>query len=143
MTPKAPAFDEIEKFLEIDGWTEVTGGPGHGTSHRVFEKVLAGDQVLTTHISHSGGKSPGPNRFGEILRQQLKITRKQFWDALHSGDAVDRPAPVEEQVAAPEAWQVPVLLYQVGLSPDELQGMSSDEAQKIITAHWASQPDDS
>jgi hypothetical protein len=142
MTPKAPAFDEIEKFLKIDGWTEVTGSAGHGTSHRVFEKVLEGGQVLTTHISHSGSKSPGPNRFGEILREQLKITRRQFWDALHSGDAVDRPAPVEEQVPAPEAWQVPILLHQVGLSPDELHGMSPDEAQKVITAHWASPPDD-
>jgi hypothetical protein len=143
MTPKAPAFDEIEKFLKIDGWAEVTGSAGHATSHRVFEKVLEGGQVLTTHISHSGSKSPGPNRFGEILREQLKITRKQFWDALHSGDAVDRAAPVEEQVPAPEAWQVPVLLHQVGLSPDELHGMSPDEAQKVITAHWASPPDDS
>jgi hypothetical protein len=50
---------------------------------------------------------------------------------------------VEEQVPAPEAWQVPILLHQVGLSPDELHGMSPDEAQKVITAHWASPPDDS
>jgi hypothetical protein len=54
MTPRAPAFDEIEKFLKIDGWAEVTGSSGHGTSHRVFERVLEGGQVLTTHISHSG-----------------------------------------------------------------------------------------
>ena len=68
---------------------------------------------------------------------------RKFWDGLHSGDAIDRPAPVEEQVPAPEAWQVPILLHQVGLSPDELHGMSPDEAQKVITAHWASPPDDS
>lgn len=136
MTPKAPSFDQIEQFLKADRWTEVSGQPGHGSGHRVFEKVLAGGEVLTTHISHAGRKSPGPGRFAEILRVQLKTTREDFWKAIDTGEPVPRPAPVEPTVPAPEAWQVDVLLRKVGLRPEALRGMTPEQAQEIIERHW-------
>ncbi|MGH2854266.1 MAG: hypothetical protein ACRDLF_08770 [Solirubrobacteraceae bacterium] len=137
MTPKAPSFDQIEQFLKAHRWTEVTGRSGHGAGHRVFEKVLAGGEVLTTHISHSGKKGPGTGRFGEMLREQLKTNRKDFWKAIETGEPVPRPAPIEAAVAAPEAWQVEVLLRRVGVKPEELQGMTTDQARQIIEKHWA------
>jgi hypothetical protein len=135
VTPNSPSFDQIEQFLKADRWTEVTGRPGHG--HRVFEKVLADSEVLTTHISHSGKKGPGPGRFGEILREQLRTNRRDFWRAIEAGEPVPRPAAVESPVPAPEAWQVDVLLRQVGLDRDALEGMTAERAQQIIEQHWA------
>jgi hypothetical protein len=137
VTPKAPSFDQIKQFLKADRWTEVTGRPGHGTGHRVFEKVLTGGEVLTTHISHSGKKGPGPGRFGEMLREQLRTNRNDFWKAIETGEPVPRPTPIEPPVPALEAWQVGVLLRHVGLRPEELQGMTPARAQQIIEKHWA------
>ncbi len=143
MTPNAPSFDQIEQFLKAeqflktDRWTEVTARPGRGICHRVFEKVLAGGEVLTTHISHSGKKGPGPGRFGEILREQLRTNRQDFWRAIETGEPVPRPAAVESPVPAPEAWQVDVLLRKVGLAREELEGMTAERAQQIIERHWA------
>ncbi len=137
MTPNAPSFDQIEQFLKADRWTEITGRPGHGTGHRVFEKVLTGGEVLTTHISHSGKKGPGPGRFGEILREQLRTNRRDFWRAIETGEPVPRPAAVESPVPAPEAWQVDVLLRKAGLEREELEGMTAERAQQIIERHWA------
>jgi len=135
VTPNAPSFDQIEQFLKADRWTEVTGRPGHGTGHRVFEKVLDGGEVLTTHISHSGRKGPG--RFGEILREQFKTNRKDFWAAIETGEPVPRPAPIDAPVPGPEAWQVDILLRSVGLKPVELRGMTVEQAQRLIEKHWA------
>ncbi len=137
MTPNAPSFDQIEQFLKADRWTEVTGRPGHGFGHRVFEKVLAGGEVLTTHISHSGKKGPGPGRFSEILREQLKTNRGDFWKAIETGKSVPRPTEVESRAATPEGWQVDVLLRQVGLTHDALKDMTAERAQEIIERHWA------
>jgi hypothetical protein len=137
VTPNAPSFDQIEQFLKADRWTEVSGRPGHGAGHRVFEKVLAGGEVLTTHISHAGKKGPGPGRFGEMLREQFRTNRKDFWKAIETGEPVPRPAPVETPVSAPEAWQVNVLLRQIGIEPEALKGMSAERAQQLIEAHWA------
>jgi hypothetical protein len=137
VTPNAPSFDQIEQFLKADRWTEVSGRPGHGMGHRVFEKVLAGGEVLMTHNSHSGKKGPGPGRFGEMLREQLRTNRKDFWKAIEAGEPVPRPAPVETSVSAPEAWQVNVLLRQMGLEPETLKGMSAERAQRLIETHWA------
>jgi hypothetical protein len=128
---------KIEQFLKADRWTEVTGQPGHGKGHRFFEKVLAGGEVLSTHISHSGKKGPGPGRFGEMLREQLRTNRKDFWKAIETGEPVPRPVPVETPVSTPEAWQVDVLLRQMGLKPETLKGISAEQAQRLIETHWA------
>jgi hypothetical protein len=136
VTPNAPSFDQIEQFLKADRWAEVTARPGRGTGHRVFEKALAGGEVLTTHISHSGKKGPGPGRFGEMLREQLMTNRKDFWKAIETGEPVPRPTPVEAPVSAPKAWQVDILLRQVGLDPAELEGMTAEQAQQTIEKHW-------
>lgn len=139
MTPNAPSFDQLEKFLKADGWKEVTGQAGSGSGHRVFEKVLDDRdpvEVLTTHISHSGTKSPGPGRFGEILREQLNVSKQAFWKAIETGEPVPRPQPVEESPPAPEAWQVEVLVHQVGLTPNDLKGMTLEAAQALIEKHW-------
>ncbi len=132
MTPNAPTFNQIETFLKADGWTEVTGQQGWGSSHRVFVKHPAPGEPLVTHISHSGHKSPGAGRFSEILRDQVQVNKADFWQAISSGKPVDRPVEIEEEVVAPHGWQVLELLGQMHLDPTELEGMSPEEAQGRI-----------
>ena len=99
MTPDAPTWGEMEKFLQTDGWRRLPAPSRGGSSenHIFFEKLLDGGELLQTHISHSRRGGPSPGRFGVILREQIKISRAQFWEALSSGEPVARPAPVETE----------------------------------------------
>lgn len=119
MTPptRPPTFDELREFLRIDGWK-----PVRTTSHDHFEKTLDDKTHLATHVSHSGGSTVPPGRFALILRDQLKITRAEFWEALRTGNPVARPAPVED---VPIAEHNPnyrrVLRRELHMSEDEIQ----------------------
>ena len=97
MTPSAPTWAEIERFLKIDGWRELPQhGAGKSDTHRFFEKLLGGGELLQTHTSHASSKRPSPGTFATILRIQLKISKTEFWAALASGQPVDRPVPEVE-----------------------------------------------
>lgn len=111
MTPDAPTWGEIEKFLQVDRWTRVAPASRGGSTQRhiFFEKLLDSGELLQTHISHSRGGRPSPGRFTLILRNQIKVSRTEFWQAVRSGEPVGRPVPVEEGQAEHEAWVVAVL----------------------------------
>lgn len=82
---RTPTWAEVETFCRIDGWSEI-----RRTSHVHYEKVLAGGVVLRTHRSFASRKTMSPGRFKAVLRYQLRVTEAQFWEALDSGQPVDR-----------------------------------------------------
>jgi ribosomal protein S14 len=95
MTPDAPTWGEMEKFLLLDGWTRLSASSRGGSSqdHIFFEKLLDSDELLQTYISRSRRGCPSAGRFGLILREQIKLSRPEFWEALRSGE------PVQQQVS--------------------------------------------
>jgi hypothetical protein len=97
VTPGAPTWDEITDFLGVDGWTQIPGGERGGgrRRHIFYSKQLPDGRVLLTHVSHSGGKSPGPGRVSVILNEQLEVSKNEFWEALRSRQPVGRPAPLD------------------------------------------------
>lgn len=112
MTPDAPTWGEIERFLQLDRWTRLppSSRGGAGQRHVFFEKLLDSGQLLQTHISHSRRSRPSPGRFAMILREQIKVSRAQFWEALRTGEPVERPAPVDAgQPVEHEAWVLTML----------------------------------
>lgn len=136
MTAAAPSWGEIEEFLKIDGWRQLPSA-GHST-HVFFEKVLDDGRVLQTHVSHSRDKRPSPGRFSVILREQIEVSREQFWTALRSGEAVDRPAAAEtEHPVEHEAWVVAVLAGQLHMSADEIEALDRDTARQLVYDFWA------
>lgn len=139
MTAPAPTWGEVERFLQIDGWrklgSEERGGPRSG--HLFYEKLLDDGRLLQTHVSRSRAKRPSPGRFSGILREQLEISRDEFWRALQSGEPVERPAPAEEdQPVEHEAWVVDVLANQLHKSAEELAELSVEEARQRVWDHW-------
>jgi hypothetical protein len=143
MTPDAPTWGEIEKFLLLDGWTRLPAASRGGSSQRhiFFEKLLDSGELLQTHISHSrrGGLSPG--RFGLILREQIKVSRAQFWQALSTGEPVARPSPVKaEQQVEYEAWILAVLTGELHMTAEQIEELDPEQARHLVLDHWSQQP---
>jgi hypothetical protein len=139
MTPDAPTWGEIEKFLQADGWTRLPPSSRGGSSenHIFFEKLLDSGELLQTHISHSRRGRPSPGRFSLILRQQIKVSRAQFWEALRSGEPVARPAPVEtEQGGEHEAWVLAVLAGELHMTAEQIEELEVEQARQLVLDHW-------
>ncbi len=139
MTPDAPTWGEIEKFLKIDGWTRLPASSRGGSSqdHIVFEKLLDSGELLQTHISHSRGGRPSSGRFASILRHQIVVSRTDFWQALRSGEPVARPASVEAEQVDHEAWVVAVLAGDLHMTAEEIATLDAEHARRLVLDHWS------
>jgi hypothetical protein len=140
MTPDAPTWGEIEKFLQADRWRRLPPSSRGGSSenHIFFEKLLDSGELLQTHISHSRRGGPSPGRFGLILREQIKVSRAEFWQALSCGEPVGRPAPIEgEQQVEHEAWVMAVLAGELHMTAEQIKELDIEEAKQLVTEHWS------
>jgi hypothetical protein len=139
VTPTSPSWADIEKFLGVDGWRQIPAGErgGRRQAHIFFEKLLSDGRLLQTHISHDRSKKISPGRFGTILREQLEVSRADFWEAIRSGEPVARPVGTEEATVEHDAWVVAVLVGELHMSAEELEGLSEEEAVRLVHEHWA------
>ncbi len=139
MTPDAPTWGEIEKFLKIGGWTRLPASSRGGSSqdHIFFEKLLDSGELLQTHISHSRGGRPSTGRFASILRHQIKVSRTEFWQAHRSGEPVARPVPVEAERVEHEAWVVAVLAGDLHMTAEEIALLDVEHARQLVLDHWS------
>jgi hypothetical protein len=142
MSRASPTFGDIEDFLAADGWRQVRVG-GRRQRHLRYEKLLADGRLLQTQISHSRAKSISPGRFAAILREQLEVSREQFWQAIRAGEPVERPVDLDEPEPAVEhpAWVVRVLVEELHLSTDEISSLSTQEAIDRVHEHWSGRKD--
>jgi len=138
MSPASPTFGDIEEFLAADGWRPIRVG-GRRQWHLHYEKLLADGRLLQTQISHSRTKTISPGRFAAILREQLEVSREQFWQAIRTGEPVERPVDLDEPEPAVEhaAWVIRLLLEELHLSTDEIASLSTEEAIDRVHAHWS------
>jgi hypothetical protein len=132
--PSRPGtWAELGQFCEVDGWTLVRTETGH----MFWEKALATREVLRTHQSFNGA-DPSQELFSRILRDQLKITRKQFWEALISGSPVARPVEgIEDEPPQYEAWVIRGLTS-YGVPESEIYKMTPDVARELLQQKWSS-----
>lgn len=138
MTPASPTWADVESFLKADGWrqlpTQARGG--RRQKHVFFEKLLPDNRLLQTHISHDRSASMGAGRFGAMLREQLEVSREAFWEAIRTGNPVERPTPIGERPVEHPAWVVRVLIGELHLTADEIEQLDADEAERRVRAHW-------
>jgi hypothetical protein len=54
-------------------------------------------RTLQTDISHDRSSTISAGLFGMILREQLEVSRTEFWEAIRTGEPVDRPVPTDDE----------------------------------------------
>lgn len=129
--PREPSWDEVEAFARADRWRH-----NRESGHAQWEKLLPGGVLLQLPMSRGGDKTMSPGRFRQILRDQLKVTREQFWDAIRTGEPVDRSAPTEEPTVQHPVWVMSVLVNDLHMSAAEIEALSPEEAEALVHEHW-------
>jgi hypothetical protein len=140
VTKTSPTWGDVEIFLTVDEWRRIPARErgGRRQRHIFFEKELPDGRILQTHLSHDRSATISPGRFAAILRDQLEVSRADFWEAISSGEPVDRPVEVEEpEVVEHQAWVVAVLAGELHLSAEEIEALSEEEAIALVHEHWS------
>lgn len=72
-----PKYRDLKKYCDKNGWVVI-----RNTDHWYYEKVLTDGTVLKTKISHALQKEIPQKLWKRILKYQLKISEKDFWNNL-------------------------------------------------------------
>jgi hypothetical protein len=143
VTTASPTSGDVEAFLAADGWRQISPGErgGRRQRHTFFEKRPPDGRILQTHISHDRSATISAGRFAGILRHQLEVSRAQFWDAIATGQPVDRPVELDEGAPVEhDAWVVSVLVGELHMSAEEIEKLSREEAIELVHQHWSRPP---
>lgn len=108
------------------------------TDHEFWQKTLVSGDVLETHTSFAGKKTMSQGRFAAILRSQLKVSRREFWNALQTRQPVARPSEEEEPPPTHDAWVV-LGLKARGVPEDEIARLSPADAKALFYEKWSEQ----
>jgi hypothetical protein len=140
VTPKSPSWADIERFLGADRWRQIPAGERGGSrqSHIFFDKELPDGRLLQTHISHDRSSTVSPGRFSAILREQLEVSRAEFWEAIRSDEPVERPVEMDgEEVVEHEPWVIEVLGGELHMTAEEIEELTEQEAVDLVHRHWS------
>ena len=130
-----PTRADHQQFVVNEGWQQVPS-----THHETYELGLADGRVLRTRISRPPNKTTyGARMWAHILRDQLDVTADEFWACVRDGVAPDRtPDDVVEEVDhAIPVDVVNLLVSRVGLTRQDLIGMSRQEAIGRLNEYWS------
>ena len=73
-----------------------------------------------------------------ILREQLEVSRAEFWGAIRSGKPVDRPVAVDREKAVEhEPWVIAVLVEELHMKPEEIEELTEQAAIERVHEYWS------
>lgn len=130
-----PTRADHERFVVNEGWRRVPS-----THHETYELDLLDGRVLRTRISRPPNRTTyGTRRWAHILRDQLDVTADEFWACVREGVAPDRTPDdaIEEVDDAIPVDVVNLLVSRVGLTRQELVGMTRHEAIARLNQYWS------
>lgn len=133
--------NDLHRFWTREGWTEVP------TSHHpTYEFTTASGVVLRSRCSHpiDGTEIGDPGLRGIILADQLQVTAEEFWACVDSGELPKRGDDGRGLAGQAEPEPVPPLspslarglLQHLGLSGSDLEGVSQEQGEEMLSQHW-------
>lgn len=133
----APTRADHTAFCRIEGWTPVRDAVGRtGTHHITYQLHLPDGRVLRTRISHPPNRDTyGPSLWAHILRDQLQIDEPSFWAAVRDDVRPSRACSRDPTESLPTEL-AGLLINRVGLSREELAGLTRAEAITRLTQFW-------
>lgn len=133
----APTRRDHVRFCEVEGWQIVRSGTGgRSTHHETYEFTLPDGGILRTRISRPPDRTGyGAALWAHILRDQLQVSLDEFWQCVRTGDPPDRGRPPAPRRAIPTDLAY-LLRSRVGLSDEQLAGMSRQEAIERAQQYW-------
>ncbi len=128
------------RFCLHEGWEVVRDARGRAVGHHVtYELLLHDGTILRTRISHPVNTvTYGTRLWRTILRHQLVVSEKEFWDCVRDGTLPDRgqddDSPPERALPAGLAYQ---LIHVAHVPEGEVMAMTPDQAIARMTEHWS------
>ena len=137
MSPSWPQPDRAvhRQFVVTEGWDEVPS-----THHDTYELALPDGDVLRTRISRppSSKHTYGRAMWAHVLRDQLAVTAAEFWACVNDGVLPDRGGDDAAPADAIPVDVVRLLVDRVGLTEQQVRGLSVDEAIARLNRFWTS-----
>ena len=127
---RLPTFQELFHFVQVEGWEDKDkkSEKKKGDHHRYVFTIPTGGRLYTRN-SPGKGQIYNSDLFQHILRDQLGISKDQFWAAVDHGIKPVRQSPTSMQISgALDAKLVRNLITKVKVSPIELESMTKQQA---------------
>ncbi len=135
-------FGDLQTYLEhAPGWSKepnLARGRTRTGDHARYSKTLPDGGRLRTRVSGHPREEIGPDLFRHILRDQLKITEREFWAVVRKQEG---RAPSADGSGAPPlapgipGWLVSCLVGVAGMPEDDVLSMTPEEALAAWDAH--------
>lgn len=139
---KPATRDDHETFCTTEGWAAVANTRGGRVRHHAtYELPLPDGSVLRTRISRPvDATTYGQAIWSHILRDQLCVTPDVFWTCVDDGVVPDRGAapPTAESLPASLVFTA---LRELGLTDDDLAGMTRADLIEQLQTHWSRSKD--
>ncbi len=72
------------------------------------------------------------------MREQIEVSRAEFWQAIQSGEPVERPVKTDDELAVEhEPWVIPVLVGELQMAPEEIEKLTDQDAIDLVHKHWS------
>ena len=138
---RTPTFADLRRFCREDHWEEK-----RRTDHWRYTKRLPDGTTARTKVSFGSGQIGDPDLFAAILRDQLHVSRDEFWRVVDHGGPAPRPAAAPEIAPAAElpAWlanlprQAATLFWGIASNHAFQDGNMRSRTSSVISARLAS-----
>ncbi|MGO1543622.1 MAG: cytotoxic translational repressor of toxin-antitoxin stability system [Gulosibacter sp.] len=117
-----------------EGWELIRGARGKPVTHHVtFTLLLPSGDRLRTRISRPvNGDTYGARLFADILREQLQVTKAEFWQCVRQGVAPNRGAPSQQLPKNALPLKLTVELTRLGVDAATLATLDTQSAEVLL-----------
>lgn len=133
-------FGDLKRYLELDGWQRVQNrarGRARGGDHDRYEKSQPSGAPLRTKVSRHPNEEIGPDLLKRILREQLHVDEATFWDVIRGVELPGAASVAPPSAPGKPGWLVVLLITKIGLTEDQIEKMSTEEARRAWEEYQA------